>query len=134
VETFEHLRRADTVLLSTRRADGRVVDTPVNLAVDADGAGYFRTCTTAGNARRLTDFPGVRVAPCSRTGRPKGSDQPALAVRLTGTEAAHAGAQLATRFPLLQGRLVPLAHRLTGRKTVHYRLVPADEPTPWRGG
>jgi uncharacterized protein len=133
METFEHLRRADTVLLSTRRKDGRVVDTPVNLAIDADGAGYFRTWTTAGKAKRLANFPGVRVAPCSLTGRPKGSDQPALAVRLAGSEAARARARLAARFPLLHGRLVPLVHRLTGRDTVYYRLVPADEPTPWRG-
>jgi PPOX class probable F420-dependent enzyme len=133
MESFEHLRRANTVLLSTRRKDGRVVDTPVNLAVDTDGIGYFRTWTTAGKAKRLANFPGVRVAPCSPTGRPKGSDQPALAVRLTGAEAEHARRQLVSRFPLLQGRLVPLVHRMTGRTTVYYRLVPAGEPTPWQG-
>jgi uncharacterized protein len=134
MENFEHLRRAGTVLLSTRRRDGRTVDTPVNLAVDCDGAGYFRTWSTAGKAKRLANFPGVRVAPCTPLGRPKGSDQPALAVRLSGAEADHARRQLASRFPLLHGRLVPLLHRLTGRHTVYYRLVPAGEPTPWQGG
>jgi PPOX class probable F420-dependent enzyme len=134
MENFEHLRHADTVLLSTRRRDGRIVDTPVNLAVDIDGNAYFRTWSTAGKAKRLANFPGVRVAPCSFTGRPKGSDQPALATRLSGAEADHARRQLASRFPLLQGRLVPLIHRLTGRETVYYRLVPVDEPTPWQGG
>ena len=133
MENFEHLRRAGTVLLSTRRRDGRVVHTPVSLAVDADGAGYFRTWATAGKAKRMANFPGVRVAPCSATGRPKGSDQPALAVRLSGADADHARQLLAARFPWLHGRVVPLIHRLTGRQTVYYRLVPAGEPTPWQG-
>ncbi len=132
-ETFEHLRRADTVLLSTRRRDGSIVDTPVNLAVDEQGNGYFRTWSTSGKARRLRNFPGVRVAPCSVSGRPQGSDQPAVATLLSGADAERAQALLGRRFPILHGRLVPLIHRLRKHDTVHYRLVPADEPTPWQG-
>jgi uncharacterized protein len=133
VETFEHLRRADTVLLSTRRRDGSIVDTPVNLAVDEGGVGYFRTWATSGKAKRLRNFPGVRVAPCSRTGRPQGSDQPAVASQLTGAEAERARGLLVERFPMLHGRLAPLVYRLRRHRTVYYRLVPADEPTPWNG-
>ncbi|MDQ1743806.1 MAG: uncharacterized protein QOE23_2145 [Pseudonocardiales bacterium] len=132
-ESFEHLRRADTVLLSTRRRDGSTVDTPVNLGVDEQGVGYFRTWSTSGKARRLRNFPGVRVAPCSVAGRPQGSDQPAVATLLSGADAERARALLGRRFPILHGRLVPLAHRLLKHETVHYRLVPADEPTPWQG-
>lgn len=133
METFEHLRRANTVLLSTRRRDGSIVNTPVNLAVDEQGAGYFRTWSTSGKARRLRNFPGVRVAPCSVSGRPQGSDQPAVATLLSGAEAERARALLAGRFPIVHGRLVPLVHRLLKHDTVHYRLAPADEPTPWLG-
>jgi PPOX class probable F420-dependent enzyme len=133
METFEHLRRADTVLLSTRRRNGSIVDTPVNLAVDEHGVGYFRTWATSGKAKRLRNFPGVRVAPCSRTGRPQGSDQPAIASLLSGADTERARKLLVQRFPLLHGRLVPLVHRLRHHRTVYYRLVPADEPTPWDG-
>jgi len=133
MENFEHLRRAETVLLTTRRRDGRTVDTPVNLAVAEDGTGYFRTWSTAGKAKRLANFPGVRVAPCTRRGRPTGSDQPARASRLSGPDAEQAARALASRFPLIHGRLVPLAHRLRHLRTVYYRLEPADEPTPWQG-
>jgi PPOX class probable F420-dependent enzyme len=133
VETLEHLRRADTVLLSTRRRDGRTVDTPVNLVVDEQGLGYFRTWSTSGKARRLRNFPGVRVAPCSFTGRPQGSDQPAVASLLSGSDVDLARTLLARRFPLIHGRLVPLVHRLRHYDTVYYRLVPAEEPTPWNG-
>jgi PPOX class probable F420-dependent enzyme len=133
MENFKHLRRARTVLLSTRRRDGRTVQTPVNLAVDGDGTGYFRTWSTAGKARRLANFPGLRLAPCSRTGRAQGSDQPALASRLSGPDAERARRLLAEQFPVLHGRIVPWLHRLQRRHTVYYRLVPADEPTPWQG-
>lgn len=133
METLEHLRRADTVLLSTRRRDGRTVDTPVNLVVDEQGLGYFRTWSTSGKARRLRNFPGVRVAPCSVTGRPQGSDQPALARQLAGAEAELARRLLAQRFPVIHGRLVPSAHRLMRYETVYYRLQPVEEPTPWQG-
>ncbi|HEX8094137.1 PPOX class F420-dependent oxidoreductase [Jatrophihabitans sp.] len=133
METFEHLRRADTVLLSTRRRDGATVDTPVNVAVDERGDGYFRTWSTSGTARRLRNFPGVRVAPCSFTGRPQGSDQPAVASLLAGGDIEVARTLLVRRFPILQGRLVPLVHRVLQRQTIYYRLVPAVEPTPWHG-
>jgi hypothetical protein len=133
MENFEHLRRARTVLLSTRRRDGRTVPTPVNLALDSAGIGYFRTWSTAGKARRLANYPGVRVAPCSIDGRAQGSDQPALASRLSGTEAEQAERLLAEQFPVLHGVIVPGLHRLRRLRTVYYRLVPADEPTPWQG-
>ncbi|MEO6500318.1 MAG: PPOX class F420-dependent oxidoreductase [Jatrophihabitantaceae bacterium] len=133
METFEHLRRADTVLLTTRRRDGSTVDTPVNLVVDDDGVGYVRTWSTSGKARRMRNFPGVRVAPCSVTGRPQGSDQPAIASLLSGPDVELARRLLACRFPVIHGRLVPLAHRLMRHDTVYYRLRPAAEPTPWQG-
>src|SRR6185312_16765650 len=119
MENFEHLRRARTVLLSTRRRDGRTVPTPVNLAVDADGTGYFRTWSSAGKARRLANYPGVRVAPCSIDGRAQGSDQPALASRLSGAEADLAKRLLAEQFPVLHGLIVPALHRLRGLRTVY---------------
>ena len=102
METFEHLRRAKTVLLSTRRRDGSTVDTPVNLVVDEDGVAYFRTWSTSGKARRLRNFPGVRVAPCSFTGRPQGSDLglsgPRLATRPLPQHVAERPARLAPIF------------------------------------
>jgi uncharacterized protein len=133
MESFEHLRRANTVLLSTRRRNGSIVDTPVNLAVDERGVGYFRTWSTSGKAKRLRNFPGVRVAPCSVNGRAQGSDQPGIASLLSGADCDRARRLLAQRFPILQGRLVPLLHGMQRRRTVYYQLVPADEPTPWDG-
>ena len=131
MENFEHLRRSGTVLLATRRRDGRCVPTPVNLAIDERGLGYFRTYPDTGKVKRIANFPDVRVAPCNRRGRPSGSDQPALAHLLVAAEAEHAAATLARRFRVLHAILGPVVDRVLGKSPVYYRLSPADEPTPW---
>jgi hypothetical protein len=41
-------------------------------------------------------------------------------------EAVHAGQALAQKYPLLQGFLVPLYHRLRGYRTMHVELTPVD--------
>jgi hypothetical protein len=43
---------------------------------------------------------------------------------LDGDEARRAGRMLARTHPLLQGLLVPLAHRLMRYQTLHYELTP----------
>lgn len=133
MESFEHLRRADTTLLTSRRRNGQQVATPVNMAVDEAGLGYFRTSATSGKAQRLANFPGVRIAPCTLSGRPQGSDQPALTELLSGADISHARSALATRYPIIHGRIMPLLDRLRHYQPVYYRLTPADEPTPWHG-
>lgn len=133
METLEHLSRTPTVLLSTRRRDGRIVGTPVNLAVDGDGFGYFRSWPDAGKVKRLANFPGVRICRCSRNGHAQGSDQPALATRLSGADAEHARRTLAGKYRFTHGRLAPWVDRLRGMQPVYYRLTPVEEPTPWDG-
>lgn len=132
METLEHLARTPTVLLSTRRRDGRIVHTPMNLAVDDRGFGYFRTWPDSGKVKRLANFPGVRVCRCTRNGHPQSSDQPALASRLAGAEAEHARQTLNAKYRSHRW-LAPAVDRLRRRQPVYYRLEPADEPTPWTG-
>jgi PPOX class probable F420-dependent enzyme len=130
-EDFEQLRGSATVLLTTRRRDGRTVDTPVNLVIDADGTGYFRTFAATGKVKRLANYPDVRIAPCSRRGRPSGSDQPAVAEPVTGEAAEHARRLLARRFRVTHGVIVPLVYRLRRATPKFYRVLPSAEPTPW---
>jgi hypothetical protein len=52
---------------------------------------------------------------------------------LAGPDIEVARALLVRRFPWMHGRLVPLIHRARHRQTIYYRLVPAEEPTPWHG-
>lgn len=132
MENFEHLRATPTILLTTRRRDGRTVDTPINFAVDADGFGYFRTWPDAGKVKRLANFPGVRICRCSRLGHAQGSDQPAVAARLSGAEADHARRTLAAKYRSHR-TLAPWIDRIRRMQPVYYRLIPAEEPTPWTG-
>jgi PPOX class probable F420-dependent enzyme len=113
--------RAKTVLLETRRKDGRWVETPVSLATDGTRA-YFRTYDAAGKAKRLRNFPDVRISPSDLRGRRLGPTVDARARLLDGAEAEYARELLARRFPVLHGWLVPWTHRLKGWTTLHYEL------------
>ena len=66
--TIEELGRERYLLLETRKRDGSWVGTPVNLVVEG-GRGFFKSYDAAGKAKRLRNFPEVRVAPCTMRGR-----------------------------------------------------------------
>jgi PPOX class probable F420-dependent enzyme len=117
--------RTRTVRLETRKRNGDWVATPVSLVVEG-GRAFFRTYDAAGKAKRLRNFPDVRVAPCTMRGRPTGPAVPATARLLSGAEAEHARSLLARRYPLLHGKLVPWTHRRKGWTTLHYELAFAD--------
>jgi PPOX class probable F420-dependent enzyme len=120
--------RQKTVLVTTFRRDGRPVGTPVSIAVHGDHA-FIRSFEKAWKTRRIGNNPRVEVAPSTARGVPTGPAIRATAQRLEEAESRRAARLLASKYPLLQGVLVPLAHRLgrvkTG-KTVHFQLTPVD--------
>lgn len=117
----EALERARTVLLETRKRDGTWVATPVSLA-HAGGRLYFRTYDQSGKAKRIRNFPGVRVTPCSLFGKPAGTAVTGTVRMLDGESAVLAYRLLAQQFPILHGLAVPRVHRLKGWVTLHYEL------------
>jgi uncharacterized protein len=123
---FDEYRRQRTVLLTTRKRDGTVVGTPVNIALGSDGRAYFRTWSSSGKAKRMRNFPQVWIAPCTMRGKPTGPQEQANARLLTEPEATVAANALAAKYRVLQRILVPAAHRLTNKTTVHYELLPPD--------
>jgi uncharacterized protein len=114
------------VLLQTRKRDGSWVDTPVNIAVDGQRA-YFRTPARASKNKRLRNFPEVRFAPCTWRGRPTGTAVQATTRLLRGDESVSAARLINRKYPLLQGILVPLIHRLLRTETLHYELTEIRE-------
>ena len=119
--TLDDLARNWAVLLTTFRRDGTPIGTPVSLAVDG-GRGYVRSPGTAWKVQRLRNDPRVRLAPATFRGRPTGPSMPATARRLEGAEARRAARLLRRRHPVLQGVLVPLAHRLLRCGTAYYEV------------
>jgi PPOX class probable F420-dependent enzyme len=110
-----------TVLLETRKRDGSWVGTPVSIVV-AGGRAFFRTYDASGKAKRLRNFPEVKVAPSTMRGRPTGPSVTGTARLLDDDEANRVRALLATKYPWLHGRMVPAMHRRKGWQTLHYEL------------
>lgn len=123
---LEPLMDTRTILLTTYRADGTPIDTPVSIAF-ADGRAFFRTWQTAWKARRLARNPRVLAAPCTLRGEPTGPAINARATLLAGEDARAAARALRRRHPLLHRWLVPAAHRLLRYRTIHYELTPGDQ-------
>ena len=121
--TFDAFTKRRTALLTTYKRDGTTVATPVTIAVDGDRA-YVRTWDSAWKAKRMRNNPAVLVAPSTVRGRVTGATIGARSRLLEGEEAKHAARAIARRQPLLQGVLVPVAHRLMRYRTLHYELMP----------
>jgi uncharacterized protein len=115
-------RSAKTILLTTYKRDGTAVPTPVSVAFDGDRA-FFRTFDKAWKTKRLRNNPRVEVAAATLRGTPLGPPVQARATLLEGEQASIAALALARRHRVLQGILVPLAHRLARYRTMHYELT-----------
>ena len=120
---LDSLKSAKTILLTTYKRDGSPVGTPVSIAFDGDRA-FFRSYDKAWKTKRLRNNPNVKAAPATLRGTPTGRSVDARATLLAGEQAQIAGRALARRHRLLQGILVPLAHRLMRYQTMHYELHP----------
>lgn len=121
-EALAALGDTKTVRLQTRKRDGTWVPSPVSVVIEGDHA-YFRTYDASGKYKRLRNFPEVRMAPSTLRGKPTGRTVEGSARKLDGAEAEHARSLLAKRFPVLHGKMVPMAHRRKGWTTVHYEVT-----------
>ena len=115
--------RQMTALLTTFRRDGTPVGTPINPVVEGDHI-YFRTWNTTGKLKRIRNNPLVTLAPSTVRGRPTGPAIRARARVLEDAEARHTARLLGGKFPIIHSWLIPLGHRLSGKKTVHLELTP----------
>jgi uncharacterized protein len=129
---FDDLSKKRNVVVTTYKRDGSAVATAVNVVVLGDHA-YFRTWSTAGKAKRLRRDSRVAIAPSTARGKPTGPAISATARLLQPDEVPAVRQALAKKYPILQGKLVPLAHRLRHYDTVHYELS-ASEPIGPRNG
>lgn len=123
VHALERFTKQWTVLLTTYRQDGIPVGTPVNIAVDGPTA-YIRTWEPSGKVGRLRRNPHVEIAPSTFRGRPTGEPLPATARILEGEQAEIAAHALERKYPIVQGRIVPWAHRRKGLTTIHLEVTP----------
>ena len=117
--------------LTTYRRDGRPVGTTVNIALLEDRL-VFLTYAHAWKCRRLERDQRVRIAPSSFRGTPTGPEITGRARLLAGSEADRAARVIDAKYPIFQGLLVRLVHRLFRYRTVHFEILPdtADHHRP----
>ena len=115
------VRDAKTILLTTYKRDGTPVETPVSIGFEGNRA-FFRSYDQAWKTKRLRNDPQVEVAASTLRGKRAGPPIHARATLLTDDQARMAAQALARRHRVLQGILVPLAHRLMRYHTMHYEL------------
>jgi hypothetical protein len=120
---FAPVKNAKTILLTTYKRDGTPVPTPVSIAFD-DGRAFFRSFDKAWKTKRMRNNPHVEFAASTLRGRPTGPPVRARATLLDGAQARVAAKALARHHRVLQGILVPAAHRLLRYRTMHYELSP----------
>jgi hypothetical protein len=124
---FASVRNARTILLTTYKRDGTPVPTPVSIAFD-DGRAFFRSYDKAWKTKRLRNNPQVELASSTLRGKATGPPVQARATLLDGEQARVAAKALARRHRMLQGIMVPMAHRLLRYQTMHYELSPDPRP------
>jgi PPOX class probable F420-dependent enzyme len=122
-DELAQVRGTKTILLTTYKRDGTPVATPVSIAFAGDRA-FFRSYEEAWKSKRLRHDPRVLAAPATLRGKPTGPAVAGRATLLDREQARVAARALARRHPVLQGLLVPLAHRVMGYRTTHYELRP----------
>ena len=122
MSTLSSLRNTKTVLLTTYRRDGTPIDTAVSIAFDGDRA-FFRSYDKAWKTKRLRHNPNVKVAPATLKGTATGEAVEARATLLDGEDARIAARALARRHRVLHAVVVPLMHRLSRYRTMHYELT-----------
>ena len=122
---FDHLAKTRTVAVTTYKRDSTPIATPVNVVVIGEHA-YFRTWSTSGKAKRLRRDPHVLIAPLTRRGKLTGPAMKAMARLVGPEEEAPVERAMSKKYRLLQGLIVPVAHRVRHRDTVHYELHADD--------
>lgn len=120
---FTPVKNAKTVLLTTYKRDGTAVGTPVSIAFDGERA-FFRSYDKAWKTRRLRRDPRVQIAASTLRGKTTGPAVRARATLLQGEQERVAAKALARHHRVLQGIVVPAAHRLLRYHTMHYELTP----------
>jgi uncharacterized protein len=123
----ESLKQTKTILLTTYKRDGTPIPTPVSIAFDGERA-FFRSYDRAWKTKRLRNNPHVEVAPATLRGEPTGPTISGTATLLSRDDAEGAARALRRGQRVLQGVLVPLAHRLMRYRTMHYELHLDGDP------
>ena len=106
---------ANYLSISTQKRDGTWVDTPVWFAYE-NGEFYLFSEGKAGKVKRIRNFSGVKICPCTMLGKLTGEWQNAQAVLLSdASEISQAHTALLKKYGW-QMRMLDLGATIAGKK------------------
>jgi PPOX class probable F420-dependent enzyme len=120
---LEALKGSQYALLVTFRKNGKLVPSPVWLAVDSAGRGYLATENMSGKVKRIRNDPEVLVAASTMRGRPKGPVLKAQARVLPKEEWSHAEDTLVAAYGI-QRKVYSAVFRVAEAKQEYVEITP----------
>lgn len=106
---------ADYLSLSTQKRDGSWVNTPVWFAHDNETF-YLFSEGKAGKVKRIRNFSGVKICPCTMTGKLTGEWQDAQATLINEKDQIHQAHSALLKKYGWQMRILDLGATLAGKK------------------
>ncbi|MEF2977590.1 hypothetical protein [Subtercola sp. YIM 133946] len=95
------------IILQTQKRDGSWVATPVTPTRSGDVV-YVMTDGASGKAKRIRNFPTVRVSAGTNSGKATGPVRLATATRLLGDDARRATSVVRRKHPIVFGAIIRL--------------------------
>ncbi|MFN8489770.1 MAG: PPOX class F420-dependent oxidoreductase [Caldilineaceae bacterium] len=120
---FPNLQNQQFMNLTTYRKTGVPVTTPVWFA-QVDDKLYVYTQANSGKVKRVRNNGKVEVSPCTRSGKPLGPTQPALAHILPLEEGKRVDTLLTNKYGLLK-RIISFVAKLRGSTPAYLEIRPA---------
>ncbi|GAB4474876.1 MAG: PPOX class F420-dependent oxidoreductase [Anaerolineales bacterium] len=118
--------------IETYRRNGEGVRTPVWF-VEQDGKLYVRTGSKSGKAKRIRNFPQVRIAPCKAQGEVIGEWVKGTARRVDNQKAKSINPLFSKKYGL-QKLFFDVIGRLQRFETATYEIILENQPTPSENG
>lgn len=118
---YSQFTSARYLSIESYRKNGEAVRTPVWF-VENQGTIYVRTGRTTGKVKRIRHNPSIRIAPCSFSGKPRGSWVEAKAGLATKEETEQTLNLLRQKYGLSY-TLTTILHRLQGKADRYHILA-----------
>ncbi|QWT22689.1 hypothetical protein KPL76_07655 [Subtercola sp. PAMC28395] len=109
------------IILQTQKRDGSWVATPVTPTLTGERI-LLLTAANSGKAKRIRNFPGVKVAAGTNSGKTTGPERLATARRLEGPDAEAGLSLIRKKHPVVFGVIIRMRYKITKLEPAVFEL------------